>query len=607
MPRAARFALVLLLLIPLSPGAWAIDDPGVPYVWQSAAIALLLPPGWFALEATETADAHHLLLTGGDAAIRLTVLDRAPRTFDARPPDPPRWSPALADQNGRPRLDAALIAARQIALRYTIADLYGRAALAVESVSSDGARAGRGVAGLLPDERAIVVMADAPAGQIDGVTADRDAVIASLALGYAAQPAPRAPGLVWAAQVEGAADWQGVALDDRHVYGLLADGVALLNADNGAPIARIPFDSPAQATGIGAAGGVAFVGDRACRCIRRLDGRGAVWLDPIGVFGGGAPRAVTSGADGLIYAVDGDERGYLLRAFLVGADGTGEREGTRTLINGSYADAPPFAVASPDDLPHRLIAVHQRDRVTVDADGVVRLWRMDAPPIRYGSPRLTDRVPVIGRVSAAQPAQVWTFDGRANEVACLHATDPARLTEYGAGLDMALRLIAPDGTALAENDDHLSAGLFGAYDAALCPVTLPQDGEYTVEVAYIGGAGAYALALGRDRPIERAPVMRVEGTILEMIPVEGWAYPGRAGETVTLSMIATDHTLDSLLFVYAPDGSFLVSNDDALDSTLGVNAQIVQATLPADGVYRIAAGHWSGTGAYELVIVSTVP
>jgi hypothetical protein len=607
-PRAVCLILALLL-IGILPAVQSADTPGLTYVWESAGIALLMPPGWFALDAVPdpAGGTHRLLLVSGDAALHLTVYARPRRALDERPLENGRWSAVTADVRGRPRLDAALAQAQQLALRYTITELAGRPALAVESISANGTRAGRGIAGLLIDDRAITIMVDAPVDRIAAVSADRDRVIASLTLPPGAPPVDRVYGLVWASAPGTAADWTGVALDAQHVYGLVADGVVVLDARTGADITRLSFDAPAQATGIGAVNGIAFVGDRACRCIRRLDTRTGRWLDPIGVFGGGAPRALVSSADGVIYAIDGDERGWLLRTFMVGADGLSEREGTRTLVNSEYAADAPFALPSSDGDAHRLIAAHQRDRVSVDERGQVRLWSMRAAPIRYGASVLVDGVPVSGRLSALYPRQRWAFDGRAGERACLHATDPARLMVYGAGLDMALRITAPDGTLIGENDDHASLGLFGAYDAALCPVRLPLDGRYTVEVTHISGDGLYALALRRDRALEAGQVVQARGTILDTIPVERWTYLAEAGQTLTLSMIARDGDLDPLLFVYAPDGSFLVSNDDALDPTLGVNAQIVQTTLPDDGEYLIAAGRWSGTGAYDLVIVSTAP
>jgi hypothetical protein len=48
-------------------------------------------------------------------------------------------------------------------------------------------------------------------------------------------------------------------------------------------------------------------------------------------------------------------------------------------------------------------------------------------------------------------------------------------------------------------------------------------------------------------------------------------------------------------------------NDDARDTALGLNAQLVQVQMPQDGIYRLEATRYAGEGegAYEIVIVAT--
>jgi WD40 repeat protein len=106
-----------------------------------------------------------------------------------------------------------------------------------------------------------------------------------------------------------------------------------------------------------------------------------------------------------------------------------------------------------------------------------------------------------------------------------------------------------------------------------------------------------------------------------------WTYQGQAGETVTFTVLA-DHPgsgndpnewvakglFDTLLGIYSPDGTPLVSNDDLDGTTLAngsvtdTNSQISDLTLPNDGAYlieiRSAYGGKTG-GEYTLVIESS--
>ena len=60
--------------------------------------------------------------------------------------------------------------------------------------------------------------------------------------------------------------------------------------------------------------------------------------------------------------------------------------------------------------------------------------------------------------------------------------------------------------------------------------------------------------------------------------------------------------LDSVLSIYAPDGSLLQFNDDDNVNAFYVNSGLVNLELPADGVYRVVVGSFGGLsrGAYTL-------
>jgi hypothetical protein len=174
---------------------------------------------------------------------------------------------------------------------------------------------------------------------------------------------------------------------------------------------------------------------------------------------------------------------------------------------------------------------------------------------------------------------------------------------------MALRLIAPDGTEVAYNDDQQGADLFGIYDAQIPDIALPQDGTYTVRVEWRQGQGTYVLGVSAEQPLP-APgddgVIRLGGRLQDVFPVQRWAFAGRRGDVLTLTLSSAEGgALDPALALYQPDGRLLAYNDDASDAVLETSAQLAQVSLPADGTYTIAATRYEGAGRYSLTIVNT--
>lgn len=245
---------------------------------------------------------------------------------------------------------------------------------------------------------------------------------------------------------------------------------------------------------------------------------------------------------------------------------------------------------------------------TTDTGSSFTAFSLDAPPLRFGGRTLIEGVPVLGILNEGSPAQSWDLPASAGET-CIHATDPARPTEVALGIDMALRLFSPDGTELAYNDDQANGDLFGNYDSELCPVTLPQAGSYTVTAERVAGEGMYTLVVSTPRllPLSDSLTATFEGSLQDAAPMQRWLFEGKAGQSLTVTMVALSGDLDTLLELYQPDGTFFVSNDDAVDTELGVNAQLAQVYLPVDGLYAIEAGRWKGTGSYRLVVVVTDP
>lgn len=224
-----------------------------------------------------------------------------------------------------------------------------------------------------------------------------------------------------------------------------------------------------------------------------------------------------------------------------------------------------------------------------------------AVPTRAARTVLTPDIAMQGLLSDASSEQTWTFAGTAGDEVTISAVELSR-----AGvLDVAMRLLGPDGSEIAANDDQLGLELFGVLDAQISKLVLPQTGAYAVVVSRGEGSGIYGIGLTMLRHLPEADgtVIRTEGMLSDAIPAHYWALEGQAGDVLTITMQTADTGLDPMLRLYSPDGELVTWNDDAADRDLGTAAQIVLVTLPVDGTYRLDATRFDGTGTYSLVVV----
>ncbi len=224
-------------------------------------------------------------------------------------------------------------------------------------------------------------------------------------------------------------------------------------------------------------------------------------------------------------------------------------------------------------------------------------------PLRFGAEMLIDGESVQGILDEANPEQRWTFEGNAGDTLTISATEVSRTGV----LDVALRLVAPNGAEAAYNDDQRGADLYGALDAQIPDHRLPEDGTYTIVVERVAGDGLYSLGISRSRSftLNAEQVTRLDGGLDDAHPRQHWRFEGQAGQVFTLTMRAENGSLDPLLQLYRPDGQLLAWNDDAADSAMGVTAQIVQVALPVGGTYTLDATRFEGAGDYSIVIVGT--
>lgn len=296
-----------------------------------------------------------------------------------------------------------------------------------------------------------------------------------------------------------------------------------------------------------------------------------------------------------VFAIAGDNTGRLLLATagqgILAADPLGR------LVERITVDLPARALAGgPDGVIY-----------LIDSAGAVSAWSNTLAPTQRGERQLRLGVPVQGTLSETLPLHTWTYAATAGEQVTLTAVDLSRNAENDLRLDMGLRLIAPDGSEVAANDDDLSGALYGIYDAQIADVVLAQSGIYTIQVEQVQGTGTYTLGISGSQwfDLHEQGVTRIEGHISDIYPTERWMFRGTAGDSLTFTMLATSGDLDPLLELLDPVGQRMAFNDDTNDPDLGVNAQIAGVLLPEDGVYVLEASRYEGTGRYEIVIVTT--
>jgi sugar lactone lactonase YvrE len=222
---------------------------------------------------------------------------------------------------------------------------------------------------------------------------------------------------------------------------------------------------------------------------------------------------------------------------------------------------------------------------------------------RVGSTVLIPGVAVQGTLNAETPSQDWTLNGIAGQSVTISAID-----DTGTGiLDVGLKLIAPDGTEEAANDDQVGADLATPVDAQIADHELAQSGAYTVRAEIVNGEGTYRLGIVQELPFVLGAdgITRIQGEIESALPKQRWTFQGAAGQVLTITMLADSGTLDPLLRLIDSNGQVISENDDAADAALGKNAQLVQVRLPANGVYTLEATRFDGVGHYTINIVVT--
>lgn len=208
-------------------------------------------------------------------------------------------------------------------------------------------------------------------------------------------------------------------------------------------------------------------------------------------------------------------------------------------------------------------------------------------------------------------ARLYSFDASAGDVVTIS------MAQASDDLDPYLVLLGSAGQVFATDDDSGDDTLGVLYSAQIQNFEIPADGDYLIlatSFSAIRGVFdplrdplSYEIAInGNALPsdgdsesvtLSATEVARGDNLQLAISPQESvyfLQFAGTAGETVTLDMQSDE--FDTLLYLFAPDGTRIAASDDTDGST---NSRLEEIELPQDGTYLIFAASYDFTFAVE--------
>ncbi len=235
--------------------------------------------------------------------------------------------------------------------------------------------------------------------------------------------------------------------------------------------------------------------------------------------------------------------------------------------------------------------------------GAVTAISTSVPQGRIGTVALTYDLSVQGDLNEAVPAQSWTFEGTAGQMVTINATDAS----FSDAFDLRLRLLAPDGSEEALSEDQPGEDLYSPNDPQIKNHTLAASGTYTIAIEAVDGQGVYKLVITPARIItlDTAGAAALDGQLDDVLVSQQWILEGQAGQTLDITLQSVDGSTDTVLRVLGPQGDVLAENDDADNTDLGTDSQLMGVTLPENGTYIIEAARFDGSGPYQLRISPT--
>ena len=230
--------------------------------------------------------------------------------------------------------------------------------------------------------------------------------------------------------------------------------------------------------------------------------------------------------------------------------------------------------------------------------------RLAPLPIRYGESR-------FGTLSHAQYERFYSFDAEAGDLITISM-------DRGASGDLDSYLILADAVFASIQEDDDSGAEF--QDSLITDYRVPAEGRYHIIATRFDGArgatgGEYRLSLDiLDDPMIDVPAdaaslsygTSVTGKISADNEDDLYAFYGRRGEVISISMTRVDGNLDTYLELLNAAQETVTRNDDTGGSQ---NSLIDNFSIPATGMYYIKARRYAGTegnpdtaGSYVLVL-----
>jgi thiol-disulfide isomerase/thioredoxin len=280
-----------------------------------------------------------------------------------------------------------------------------------------------------------------------------------------------------------------------------------------------------------------------------------------------------------------------LDPFLILTDG----DGFELALNDDLADQPDLAAIEDFTLPATGAYLIRATRygfeygpsegdytLVIETDAAPTDLTPEAVALAYGEP-------VTSALSFDRMADRYTFTGRAGNVITVG------VERADGDLDPALALYGPDGDEIAANRVWLAPG-----EARIARVTLPQDGDYTLDVQLedLNTSGEYRLLL-----LAEAPESGGDSTF---VPAEGL--------DVELVLLWTSEADLDLAVSLPPDATEGTVTDRANDFCAGpalvpTERRIWDAGTAAPGLYRISVNYrfdCAGTGAPVTFLLAVV-
>ncbi len=217
-----------------------------------------------------------------------------------------------------------------------------------------------------------------------------------------------------------------------------------------------------------------------------------------------------------------------------------------------------------------------------------------------------------GSIDGEHPTHYYMFGAKRGDIVTI------AMTRTGGTVDPVITLLNSQGELLQTDDDSGPDN-----NALLQSYIIPESGTYYVQASRFGGetgttAGNFLIRLdgiSGEAPVVAPGVLTilyggsVVGSVTDETPAWTYAFLGKGGDRITISMSNTAGDLDPLLYLFTADSVQLAEDDD---SGPGKDAQIADFILPRDDIFYIIATRFglhggNTTGQFTMSLTLETP